>query len=151
MHFSYKGRLSDSLTTLRHAKFMEMVTSQSELKPASLPPTERSAFFHALRVHLQVAQWKHLDLECLSPEEWGWKENSQGTYEPVKTDLPPAPDCLLKYIRCKCKSENSCGNLKCSCRKNGLFCVAACTHCRGDACQNSDKDGNLLEELEEEL
>ena len=43
------------LSTFWHTKFMEMITSQSELKPASLSPTEYSAFFHALRGHLQVA------------------------------------------------------------------------------------------------
>ena len=44
----------------------------------------------------------------------------------------PAPDDLLKVIRCKCKSTscNQCGTNLCSCRKNELSCVSACEECR---------------------
>ena len=44
----------------------------------------------------------------------------------------PAPDDLLKVVRCKCKSTscNQCGTNLCSCRKNGLSCVSACEECR---------------------
>ena len=50
---------------------------------------------------------------------------------------------LLKFIRCKCsaKSKNMCC-LKlntCSCRKNGLKCVAACSHCHGENCRNVEE------------
>ena len=43
-------------------------------EPAKMPPTERSAYFHGLRVHHQIMTWKMLDNnnnEC-NPEEWGW-------------------------------------------------------------------------------
>ncbi len=51
----YGGKKSDSLNSLRYAKFMEMVTSsKSPLDPQKLPPTERAAYFHSLRVHLQI-------------------------------------------------------------------------------------------------
>ena len=70
--FSYEGKASDTLTTLCHAKFMENVASCSALDPGRLPPSKRAAHFHALRVHLQVSQWKYLDLKCLKPKEWGW-------------------------------------------------------------------------------
>ena len=129
--------MSDTLTTPRHAKFMENVASCYALDPGRLPPSERAAHFHALRVHLQVSQWKYLDLKCLKPEEWGWVFHGN-TLIPVKTDLQPAPPNLLKYIHCKCKisSKNTCGTQACSCRKNGLSCILACGDCRGKVCQN---------------
>ena len=50
----------------------------------------------------------------------------------------PASDELLKVIRCNCKvtSKNLCRWKQCSCRSNGLKCVAACGGCRGTECQN---------------
>ena len=55
-----------------HSKYMAMVATRTEVEPENLPPTERATYYHALRVHLQVAQWKHLDLICLNSLDWGW-------------------------------------------------------------------------------
>ena len=40
---------------------------------------------------------------------------------------------------CKCKkdSANPCGSNRCTCRKFGLNCMAACGECRGEDCLNS--------------
>ena len=55
----YGGKQSDSLNNLRYAKFMEIVSSnKATLDPQKLLPTERAAFFHSLRVHLQVIHGK---------------------------------------------------------------------------------------------
>lgn len=114
-----------------------MVTTRSAVEPENLPPTERATFFHSLRVHLQVSQWKHLDLACLNPLDWGWKMEND-VMVPIKTDLEAAPDWLLQVIRCKCKSttKHPCSTQTCSCRKNGLSCVAACGNCHGENCEN---------------
>lgn len=55
---------------------------------------------------------------------------------------PPAPDDVLKVIRCNCKmtSRNTCGTTSCSCRSNGLKCVSACGDCKGLDCLNSTTD-----------
>ena len=46
----YGGKSHDTLTTLRHAKFMESVTTTlSPLEPSLLPPTQRAAYYHSLR------------------------------------------------------------------------------------------------------
>ena len=133
----YGGKCRDSLNGLRYAKFMEMVaSSRTSLDPQKLPPTERAAFFHSLRVHLQVILWKKLvnDHDDLNPEQWGWKLD--GTmFAPITTDLAAAPENYLKFVRCKCKlsSKNPCGTNICSCHKNGLKCVTACGDCRGKA------------------
>ena len=105
------------------------------LVPSYLPPTERAPYYHALRVHLQVAQRMNLDSECLNPTKWGWKFE-KGHLVPTKNDIAPEPDFLLNFIRCKCKttSKNPCGTTHCSCR--GLKCMSACGDCRGELCNN---------------
>ena len=117
---------------------MESVSTCMHLQPESLPPTEHALMFHAYRVHLQVAQWKTLSLNCLNPLEWGWSLKD-GTMTPVMTDLEPAPERLLRFIRCKCKisNKNVCAGNICSCVRRGLKCVSACSGCRGESCCNS--------------
>ena len=51
----YGGKAAVSLNSLRYAKYMEMVsTSKRAVDPQKPPPTERAAYFHSLRVYLQV-------------------------------------------------------------------------------------------------
>lgn len=40
-----------------------------------MPPTDGAAYFHSLRVHLQIMQWKLLEdgMTHLKPHDWGWK------------------------------------------------------------------------------
>lgn len=119
---------------------MEMTaTSNTVIKPQSLPPSESAAYYHSLRVHLQVIQWKSLMTSTIMPTDWGWKLVNN-CYEPIKTDLEPAPENILKFIRCNCKvsTKNPCGTKVCSCKKNGLKCVVACGNCHGQQCNNSE-------------
>ena len=122
---------------------MDAVASNSTyLDPQKLPPTERTAYFHSLRVHLQIIVWKRLSNghDDLNPQQWGWKLDG-GALIPIMTDLDAAPERLLKFVRCKCKltSKNPCGSNVCSCRKNGLKCVTACGDCQGENCKNSEE------------
>ena len=136
----FGGKQSDSLNSLRYAKYMEMVSSAKAIDPQKLPPTARAAHYHSLRVCLQVILWKKLTTHCLDPLQWGWKLDGS-KLQPIMTDLEPAPAGLLKFIRCKCKlsTANPCGNNTCSCRKHGLKCVTACGDCRGENCKNSEE------------
>ena len=93
--------------------------------------------------------WKMLTTEeyQFDPEKWGWRLD--GTkLNPIMTDLPAAPETLLKFVHCKCKltSRNLCGTNACSCSKNSLKCVTACEDCRGLSYLNAD----AIIELEEE-
>ena len=58
----------------------------------------------------------------------------------VMTDVEPAPESLLKYVRCKCRlsTRKPCGNNTCSCRKHGLKCVTACGDCMGESFRNAE-------------
>ena len=135
----FGGKQSDSLNSLRYAKYMEMVTSAKTIDPQKLPPTARAAHFHSLRVHLQVIHWKELN-DLLDPLQWGWKLEGF-KLQPIMTDMEPAPDNLLKFVRCKCKlsTANPCGSNICSCRKHGLKCCGACGDCRGESCRNAEE------------
>ena len=156
-YFSYNGKPDETLTSLRYASFMSMVSKRFQLQPENLPPTERAAFYHSLRVHLQVCQWKYLELDILDATKWGWKLINGITMAPVKTDLQCAPEWLLNVIHCNCKlsSKIPCGTKLCSCRKNRLNCVPACGDCKGKFCDNKDEQTNELtgtdDLLDEEL
>lgn len=142
----YNRKTGETLDTLRYKRFCEKVaTNTSHVKPQSLPPTSAAAKYHSLRVYFQVQQWKGSGDELL-PVEWGWRE-SDGGLMPVLTDLPPAPDELLRVIRCNCQSD--CSSLRCSCRKHNVKCSLACGNCRGSGCMNSDQSTHE-EELDDE-
>nr|XP_036231797.1 uncharacterized protein LOC118683407 [Bactrocera oleae] len=81
------------------------------------------------KVYYQVQVWLGNQLD---PKDWGWKL-VKNTLEPVQTLFPPAPEKLLNTIFCNCKK--GC-NAKCGCKKVGLFCSLACTHCQGRSCSN---------------
>ena len=51
---SGNGKKSDTLGSLRHARFMECVTTPLTLRPQDLLLSERGTHFHALRTRLQV-------------------------------------------------------------------------------------------------
>jgi len=134
----YSGKPDETLNHLRFRDYMNMIaTGKSRLRPERLPPTERAAHFHILRVHLQVVQWHTLMAAELNPQDWGWKL-TEGTYVAIPTDMLPAPDDMLSVIACKCKTttKNPCSSMLCSCRKNGMHCMAACKHCCGEECEN---------------
>ena len=109
----------------------------SKIEPERLPPTERVAHYHSLRVYLQVIQWDELDNKCCNALDWGWKID-KGVMHPIMTDLEAAPENVLKFIRCKCKvrGKKQCGTNQCSCFKAGLKCVSSCTGCYGEVCHN---------------
>ena len=77
------------------------------------------------------------------------------------TDQEPAPDELLNVIRCNCQatSKKLCSGKQCSCRSNGLRCIAPCGGCRGTECQNcvavelfeEEKKNNIEDELDNNI
>ena len=73
-------------------------------------------------------------MNTLNPTHWGWKKENNEFF-PVQTDISPAPENLLKILRCNCQSD--CNSRSCTCRKHDLKCSSACGHCRGTACLNS--------------
>ena len=135
----YGGKDNDSLNSIRYRRYQSMVAHCNKIEPERLPPTERAAYYHSLRVHLQIVQWLELDSKYLDECQWGWTVEKD-TMHPIMTDLDAAPQNVLKFIRCKCKagSKNQCGSKLCSRQKHGLKCVLACVGCHGETCCNME-------------
>ncbi|MES9882763.1 MAG: hypothetical protein ABW185_17995 [Sedimenticola sp.] len=127
----YNGKPGERLDVQRHQRFCQKVSSStSSIHPRGLPPTSSAAKYHSHRVYHQVQQWNGTDMNA---EEWGWKINNDRMC-PVHTDMKPAPAALLEAVNCNCKSD--CSTRRCSCRKYGLDCSAACGECKGLHCTN---------------
>ena len=54
----YGGEVEETLPSLRYRLYMKMAASSTKISPSKLPPTDRAAYFHSLRVYLQVT--KHI-------------------------------------------------------------------------------------------
>ena len=133
----YKGKVTDTLDHLRLVKYHDKLsTGTRQVQPKSLPPTSAAATQHCYRVYYQVQEWACLGANFnLNPKQWGFQEQ-QGQLLPVPSDLPPAPDELLKLIKCGCLTDCS-SKGRCSCRGFGLSCTTTCTGCRGVSCLNA--------------
>ncbi|KAL8570759.1 hypothetical protein ACOMHN_006909 [Nucella lapillus] len=147
----YGGEEKDSLNHLRYVKYVQKVaTSTKSFQPSSLPPSSSAAKYHCFRVYFQVQAWKNLNDASLDPCQWGW-EVANRMLLPMLTNLPAAPEELLMVIRCSCQTD--CSTTRCTCRKHGLVCTAACGHCRGETCVNVapvNQDYEQDDEIDEE-
>ena len=143
----FNGAQYESLESLRY-KFLckKVATASTFVKPGRLFPTTSATKFHARRTYLQVMEWMDMD-DGMDPTEWGW--DLQGNQlVPLMMENSPAPDPLLKMIRCNCLS--GCRTLKCDCKKHDLECTTACGRCQYDMiCDNisqepfSDNDDDI--------
>ena len=125
----------EKLDSLHYKWFFEKVsTNISLVSPQALPPTTANTKYHCLKVYFQILEWKGCTNEVI-PLDWGWKR-CDGKLMPVLTNLPLAPDELLKMIRCNCQTH--CYSMRCRCRKYNLKCSPACSNCKGSACANPD-------------
>ena len=129
------------------------MVNDKQSEPASLPLTQRAAYFHSLRFHLEIIKETKLDVDCgLDLCNWGLQRCGD-VLKPIKMNLPPVPDFLLHVIRCNCKttSKNTCGSI-------GFKCMPPYGDCRGMNCKNIeeerigklndiDDDGNIFEKL----
>ncbi|GAB1602355.1 hypothetical protein Ahia01_000514600 [Argonauta hians] len=81
----YNGKQEDSLTTLIFASYSTLAALSKLRSPEKLPPSMRAAWFHSLRVYLEVLQWQTLT-ECVAdPLKWGWEMNAN-KLAPIMTD-----------------------------------------------------------------
>ena len=98
---------------------------------ASLPPTREAFIENVKRAHIQAVLWRtiNIDPRQLKPEEFGWKmatDNKSLCPIGLPDDTKPAPDYILKMIRCDCKGEPPCNTKICSCKNKGLPCTMFC-------------------------
>ena len=76
-------------------------------------------------------QWKssHLAKQTLgSPSQHGWvRDDKNGVYNPVMTELSPAPKSIVEFSICKCTT--GCLTQRYKCKENGFVCSELC-HCK---------------------
>ena len=131
----YGGKKTETLDSLRIRKFKDkVVRCATSVEVQDIPPTLDAGKYHIYRAFYQAKCWMSKDEDCaLRVEDWGW-QNLQGRLLRRAMDCQPAPDCILKLIRCQCKED--CSINRCSCRKHELKCTSTCGECRGD-CSNT--------------
>ena len=110
------------------------------------------AHLSILRAYHQVQEWIGNKLD---PKQWGWKIY-KGKLFPIYSSKAPAPEKLLKMVRCTCKTD--CSRKNCTCFNYGIECSDVCKHCRGISClnilkqniteENDDDDDDVFDELQ---
>ena len=90
--------------------------------------------YHSKHAYLQLQEWV-VTTDQISPLEWGW-ESVNGKLFPMRTNLPPVPERLIKLTRYSCKLN--CYTKKCSGRKHGLDCTVGCGDSKDVSCSNSN-------------
>ena len=88
----------------------------------------------------------------LDPTYFGWEKNEKPkTLVPigVPKDKKPAPDDLLKTIKCSCTSEKPCATSRCSCSSSKLSCRIVCS-CRGDSRRGCNDQTKADQEKEDD-
>ena len=117
-----------------------------------LPPTRGALLQMILRAHYQAMIWE-ADIiampELPSPSDYGWKIDG-GSFVPVPTTEPPAPQAVVELVKCTCVKTHC---ESCSCKKHNMFCTEMCSCAAGDnICQNIIENslGSVLEGLGDE-
>ena len=92
-----------------------------------LPPTSEALKQHIFRSVYQASIIWGQSLVAkpvnLSPENWGWKKNSDGKWEILWTELDTVYEMCSELCKCACKKE--CTG-RCSCNKSNLKCSSMC-------------------------
>ena len=132
------GKAVDTLDILRKKRFCNKVVKRiSSVDVQKLPPTSDSAKYHSNRVYYQVQEWMGRETQ-LNPEEWGWCLRRGTLLQPKTMDSPPAPESLLKVIRCHCTKDIVIAI------RQGLECTYACSECQDGICTNIPVDDEDL-------
>ena len=96
---------------------------------------------HVHRAHFQAAIWRaalYRSPPQLNPLDHGWIKGREGL-RPICTPkhVPPAPEQVLKLIKCGCSSSNPCSTSCCSCSSAKISCSVFCNCTGGEGCKNS--------------
>ena len=77
------------------------------------------------------------------PRLYGWYATSVRQFEPIMTLDDIAPANLLRFV--SCNYSNDCTNKRCSCKKNNVKCISACSGCYSILCKNDEVEVSLPE------
>ena len=123
-----------NLDNIRKKKIEKsVIKSIKSVNVQILPPTNSAAKYHFYRVYYQVQLW--LGNNNLKATDWGWNLIN-GKLVPKRMDTDPAPQSLMKIMKCGCTLY--CDNNLCTCKKYGWFCTELCDNCNSGNCTNVD-------------
>ena len=132
----YGDDVSNSVDGCRYSLFKAGKCSDEDLLPNS-----DCLNHHIARSNYQAASWNR----CLSPMlqlppavDNGWQLESDGQLQVLWMTRPSAPDSLLEFVQCKCKT--GCKTKRCSCLKSGLKCTEVCS------CSECDNKPQVMDE-----
>ena len=111
-----------------------------------LPSTSPATRFHSQRVYFQSMVWMGMANE-MNPTEWGWKQENDLLIL-FMTQNNAARDELLNIIHCNCSA--GCKSCRCSCRRYGLSCNAACGPRQTENCDNPNNTEEVDTEEEDD-
>ena len=132
----YGEKNHSNLNRIRKNKFEQsVIKSMKTVVIQKLPPTNNAAKYHSYRVYYQVQVWLG-NASLHEATDWGW-QLVNGNLHPIKMDKPPAPDALMKIMRCGCKKN--CETNICTCKKHGLYCTELCNNCNSGNCRNVEE------------
>ena len=126
----------DTMNELRYKYWMMTIGKAKSFCPSleKLPPTDSSFRQHVKRAMFQLHIWANADKrkvdKTVVPINWGWQIiDAELTPIMMPDNVVPAPESLLKLIKCSCKSvSNRCGpKSRCSCARNSLRCTVFCS------------------------
>jgi len=127
----YNDTLSENIDDIRYELFSKKGSSSERL-----PPTSDALKEHTKRANYQSYIWKSAtkqNLNLPSPVEAGWTTDENSSIVPKKMTQQPAPEAVIDFTRCSCKTDCSTG--RCKCRKENLPCTDACA-CEEEICEN---------------
>lgn len=139
----YNDEVSTHIDECRYSLF-----KSGKCSDETLPPNFDSLLKHIERANFQANIWNRClspNLNLPPPENNGWLI-SNGQLEIAWMTKPAAPDSLLEFVQCKCRT--GCKTMRCSCLKSSLKCT---DFCQCDNCQNGKEDANSDESDDEEL
>ena len=118
-------------------------------KLCTLPPTTEAFELNALRALLQVSQWNATMEICppeLNPVDYGYGPDLANKIllpRPIPHGVDPAPESVIKLIRCGCQSIKPCKGGNCKCTSRQMPCTLFCFCGGGDECTNVYKKKHL--------
>ena len=139
----YGNNKQTSVNKLRYDLFKSGKSGEE-----SLPPNDDSLKLHIIRCNYQAFIWRHAlsqNIEAPSFLENGW-EDEDGNVKVKWLSGAPAPEALLVFVNCGCKT--GCKSNRCSCQKAALPCTDLC---KCDSCENKGKEENEESESDTDI
>ena len=139
----YNDEVSTNVDECRYNLF-----KSGKCSDETLPPNFDSLLKHMERANFQATIWNRClspNLNVSLPQNNGWLL-SDGQLEIAWMTKPAAPDSLIEFVQCKCKT--GCQTMRCSCLKSGLKCT---DFCQCVNCQNGKEKVSSDESDDDEL